>query len=275
MTKTVTTPAATTTATLELIDPASAVIDDNVRTNPTLTEEFVQQIREHGVRVPVLARRGDDGTVYVWDGQRRLLAARAAGLAQIHAIFSSNDSTTVARITDQLTSFNRDDLDKGDRVQAIAQLALEGISVDTIAKTIGTAKTTIASSIALAKSKTAREALDSPRAHPRPGALHCGVRGRPGRRRPHPHSGRTRLEPGARSTTDPGHSHHREPHWGHRGRVRSTGYSSRIVTHARRLQPAAPPHGRTRRCAEAPRDRRRSAHYLPGSRDPHHHLQRQ
>lgn len=161
MNTTTTTATATTSVTVELIDPNTAVLDANIRSNPTLSPEFLAQIKTEGVRVPVLARRGDDGTIYVWDGQRRLLAAREAGLSGILAIFGTSDASKVARITDQLTSFNRDDMSNTDRVAAFEQLALEGISVARIAKTTGTSKDTVNAALAVSKSTIAREALDS------------------------------------------------------------------------------------------------------------------
>ncbi|MBD8104744.1 ParB/RepB/Spo0J family partition protein [Plantibacter sp. CFBP 8775] len=161
MNTTITAPAATTSVTVELIDPATAVLDENIRTNPTLSNEFLAQIRTEGVRVPVLARRGDDGTIYVWDGQRRLLAAREAGLSGILAIFGTSDASKVARITDQLTSFNRDDMSNTDRVAAFEQLALEGISVARIAKTTGTSKATVNAALTVSASATAKGALES------------------------------------------------------------------------------------------------------------------
>lgn len=167
MTKTTTktTPQATgqavpASATVELIDPATAVIDDNIRTIVHLDPAFVAQITSEGVRVPVLARRDDDGIVRVWDGQRRLLAAREAGLTSILAVFGTSDASKVARITDQLTSFNRDDLGTLDRITAYEQLALEGISVERIAKTTGTDKDTVAAGLTLVASENARQSLN-------------------------------------------------------------------------------------------------------------------
>lgn len=164
MTRTTTkTPAQTapaSSATVELIDPATAVLDVNIRTVPVLSMEFVEQIRTEGVRVPVLARRGDDGTVHVWDGQRRLLAAREAGLTSILAIFGTTDAGNIARITDQLTSFNRDDLTPSDRITAYEQLTLEGVSVERIAKTTGASKEDVAASLTVGKSEAAKQAMD-------------------------------------------------------------------------------------------------------------------
>ena len=63
------------TPTLEMLDPATLTVDINVRKDAALTKEFVASIKEHGVLVPVVAHRKDDGTVHVLMGQRRTRAA--------------------------------------------------------------------------------------------------------------------------------------------------------------------------------------------------------
>jgi hypothetical protein len=127
------------TVTIEAIDPQTAQLDPNVRTNPTLSDGFIESIRAEGVREPVLARRGEDGTVFVWDGQRRLLAAREAGIPAMLAVFGIADSTGTAaiRMLDQLRTLARTDLTLSDRLAAYEQLALDGITVETIAKSAG------------------------------------------------------------------------------------------------------------------------------------------
>ncbi|RFA17846.1 ParB/Srx family N-terminal domain-containing protein [Subtercola boreus] len=95
-TTTVTTAAAAGTVTIEAIDPQTVQLDPNIRTNPVLLPEFVDSIRVEGVREPVLARRGEDGITYVYDGQRRLLAAREAGLTSMLAVFGIADTTGTA-----------------------------------------------------------------------------------------------------------------------------------------------------------------------------------
>ncbi|NNC14099.1 ParB N-terminal domain-containing protein, partial [Planctomonas sp. JC2975] len=145
---------------VELIDPAVAVLDANVRTVVDVPLEFIDSIRADGVREPVKARRGEDGTVYIYDGQRRLQAAREAGLAAIPAVFglAEQGGTVAARITDQLRTFARDELTTLDRVAAVQQLSLEGASVTRIARSTGTSKKRVADILTVAGSATATQA---------------------------------------------------------------------------------------------------------------------
>lgn len=149
------------TVTIEAIDPQTAQLDPNVRTSPTMPVGFVDSIRTEGVREPVLARRGEDGTVFVWDGQRRLLAAREAGTPAMLAVFGLADTTGTAsaRIMDQLRTFARADLALSDRLAAYEQLALDGISVEKIAKSAGAGKDEVQAALTVAKSTAAKEAI--------------------------------------------------------------------------------------------------------------------
>ncbi|NNC14066.1 ParB N-terminal domain-containing protein [Planctomonas sp. JC2975] len=147
--------------TVEMIDSQAAELDVNVRTAPVLPVEFVDSIRAEGVREPVLARRGEDGTVYVYDGQRRLLAAREAELAAIPAVFglAGQTGTAAERIMDQLRTFAREDLTLTDRVPAYQRLALDGIAVETIARSTGATARHVKDSITAANSPTATKVM--------------------------------------------------------------------------------------------------------------------
>lgn len=147
------------TVTIEAIDPQLVELDPNIRTNPVLPPEFVDSIRAEGVREPVLARRGEDGITYVYDGQRRLLAAREAGLTWMLAVFGIADTTgtTSGRILDQLRTFARTELTLTDRIAAYEQLALDGISVDKIAKSAGADKATVTGALSIGQSKAATQ----------------------------------------------------------------------------------------------------------------------
>jgi ParB family chromosome partitioning protein len=149
------------TVTIEAIDPQTAQLDPNIRTNPILPAGFVDSIRAEGVREPVLARRGEDGTVFVYDGQRRLLAAREAGIPALLAVFGVADTTGTAsgRIMDQLRTFARADLALSDRLAAYEALTLDGITVERIAKSAGADKGEVEAALTVAKSEVAREAL--------------------------------------------------------------------------------------------------------------------
>ncbi|MEF2977667.1 ParB/RepB/Spo0J family partition protein [Subtercola sp. YIM 133946] len=147
------------TVTIEAVGPQLVELDPNIRTNPVLPHEFVDSIRAEGVREPVLARRGEDGITYVYDGQRRLLAARQAGLTSMLAVFGIADTTGTesGRILDQLRTFARAELTLTDRIAAYEQLALNGISVEKIAKSAGTDKATVTGALSIGQSTAATQ----------------------------------------------------------------------------------------------------------------------
>ena len=69
----------TTAPTLVELDPTTLTVDTNVRADAGLTPAFVASVKEHGVLVPVVAHRAEDGIMKVLMGQRRTLAAVEAG----------------------------------------------------------------------------------------------------------------------------------------------------------------------------------------------------
>ncbi|MCK8615262.1 ParB/Srx family N-terminal domain-containing protein [Gordonia sp. C13] len=157
---------AVATGELRHLDPTGLVIDANIRTEAqaTLTSEFIDSVRE-GVRQPVLAVE-IDGQVRVRDGQRRTLAAREAGLVSVPvyvvpvAADADDKALTVDRILEQLASFEREELRASDRVAAIEQLALAGMSATKIAKATRTKKKDIDHTLTVAKSATTLDLLD-------------------------------------------------------------------------------------------------------------------
>jgi len=151
---------AATTSTLEHIDPHSLVIEDNIREAVTLEPGFVASIREHGVLQPVLAIRNPDGTLTVRDGQRRTLAARATDTATIPAyVVDAGDDATVRIIQQIITNDQREAITETERVQAFQQLALAGLSADTIATRTGHSPDRVHKSITVAASAAARAAI--------------------------------------------------------------------------------------------------------------------
>ena len=75
--------AAPESGTLELHDPHTLVVDLNVRDEADIDADFLANIKELGVLVPIVAVRGNDGQVMVRMGQLRTLAAREAGLTSV------------------------------------------------------------------------------------------------------------------------------------------------------------------------------------------------
>lgn len=152
---------------LAVIDPATLVIDANVRTDVALDKGFVASIAERGVIQPVIATRDTDGTIRVRDGQRRTLAAREAGLDSIPVYVigtdAEADAATIERVTDQLiANEHRTNLSAKERALGAQQLIDLGVSRTKVAKatSLGTTKA-VDAAVATAKSVVAMSALDA------------------------------------------------------------------------------------------------------------------
>ncbi|NEN07702.1 ParB/RepB/Spo0J family partition protein [Diaminobutyricibacter tongyongensis] len=150
----------TVTGTTEHLDPASLVIETNVRPSTPLTPAFVQSVRENGVLTPVLARRDSDGSIVVRAGQRRTLAAREAELSSIPVYIVDADDVATERIVQQLVENDqREALTDGDRATAFQQLVFEGLSVTAIARRTATKPREIKTALAVAENSSAATAI--------------------------------------------------------------------------------------------------------------------
>lgn len=125
------------------LDPSALTIDANVRSEAALNAGFIASIKTHGVIVPVVAHRTEDGTVHVLMGQRRTLAAIEAGLVTIpvHLVDSLEEAQRLAQQV--VENDQRQELTAGDRAEAFHQMSLLGISAAKIAKETGTTKTVV------------------------------------------------------------------------------------------------------------------------------------
>ena len=160
-----TTTAPTATATLgELvhIDPATVVVEKNVRTTAPLSRAFIASIKAEGVLSPILAHRNIAGDLVVRAGQRRTLAAREARLSSIPAYVVDAADAVAERIVQQvIENDQRLALTDSDRVAAFQQLAFEGMSETIIAKRLGTTKTTVKTGLQVAANKVAAAAIST------------------------------------------------------------------------------------------------------------------
>ena len=149
-------------ATIEYLSPSDLTFADNVRSTAaeSLTQAFVQSISERGVLEPILAHRGEDGTVTVLAGHRRTLAAQQAELTSVPVIIQEVEQKRADRIIDQLTeNLHRQGLGTSDVTQAIGQLALEGLSVTAIAKQTAMSRKEVKTAVSVAKSPVLVNAL--------------------------------------------------------------------------------------------------------------------
>lgn len=150
------------TKNLEYLDPASLVIGVNVREPTQLAPLFLASVKERGVLEPVLAHRDDTGAVVVDQGQRRTLAACQLGLATIPVVVDDSTPADADRLVDQWTeNEHRTALTGAERVQAVQQLALLGLSVSAIAKKTATPKSDVEASVVVGKSATALAHVDA------------------------------------------------------------------------------------------------------------------
>ncbi|MBM4473791.1 hypothetical protein GS502_32735 [Rhodococcus hoagii] len=133
---------ATTTPELLTVDPATLEIGDNVRDEVDLdaTPEFCRVHRRTRCPAPDPAERRDDGTILVTDGQRRLLAARAANRTSVPVIIRPQENGTdnarkATRIGQQIVSNDqREALTDGQRAAGIAAMLDLGLSQTAVAK---------------------------------------------------------------------------------------------------------------------------------------------
>jgi ParB family chromosome partitioning protein len=155
------------TGTLEHIDPNTLIVDTNVRDDAALDAEFIDSIKEHGVLVPIVALRSDDGQVIVRSGQRRTLAAREAGQQTVPVYIrsaSSGDDTAqlVERVAEQIVENDqRRDLTTVQRAKGIQQMLDAGASITKVAKALSVKKDTVKAAATAGKSQAAMEALST------------------------------------------------------------------------------------------------------------------
>jgi ParB family chromosome partitioning protein len=138
-----------------------------VRDEAELDNAILDSIREHGVLTPVVAERGDDAIVRVRSGQRRTLAARAAGLATIPVYIrpttERDDTTQLAdRIGQQMVeNDHRRALTDAQRARGIQQLLDAGVSVTKVAKRLAVSRDTVKAAATATGSPVAMDALNA------------------------------------------------------------------------------------------------------------------
>lgn len=153
--------AAAADPTLVTLDPGTLVIGENVRLDPALDKSLIASIRERGVIEPIIAHTNTEGRVVVIAGQRRTLASIEAGRATVPVVLVSTPQEA-DRIVDQMAeNEHRDPLTQADRVAAIQQLSLIGLTAAQVAKRTATKRATIEAALSVAKSKIAKQAIEA------------------------------------------------------------------------------------------------------------------
>lgn len=144
------------------IDPRTLLIDVNVRGDARPDSELVDSIRDVGVLQPVTAVRTRDGQYRVRYGHRRTLAAIEADKVTVPVIVAGDeDDDQAERIVRQLDeNERRKQLDQSDRVQAVRQLALLGVTTDQIARRTRTKPAIVDAAVKVGQSEWATKAVD-------------------------------------------------------------------------------------------------------------------
>jgi ParB family chromosome partitioning protein len=143
--------------------PASSVQEvaiEDLRPNPeqprqefneTSLRELADSIRQKGVLQPVLVEDGDDGSYVIVAGERRVRAARLAGLERVPVVvrqFTPNEKLEIALIE----NVQREDLSALEEARAYKRLMeLGSLSQEQVAQKVGKDRSTIANTIRLLK----------------------------------------------------------------------------------------------------------------------------
>lgn len=148
---------------VQQLDPRTLLVDLNVRHAATADADLVASVAEHGVLVPIVAVRTEQGEVRVRMGHRRTLAAIAAECTTVPVVVVANETTddagTVHRLVTQWAeNEHRAGLTNAERVDVIGQLSAFGISPTQIARRTRASKAEVTAALAVTASEMARKA---------------------------------------------------------------------------------------------------------------------
>lgn len=151
---------------LELVDPATLLVDRNIRTHLHIDKALIGSIKENGILVPITVVRDDTGGLRVRAGHRRTAAAIEAGLDLVPVVIVADEDTTdkgqAARVIGQVVeNLHRRAVDDVDTVAAVEQLAAFGVSVAAITRRTKLPKATVTAAAAVAGSDAASKTLTS------------------------------------------------------------------------------------------------------------------
>ncbi len=114
--------------------------------------ELADSIRKHGIIQPLVVNRGDDGRYRLVAGERRLRAARLAGLSRVPIVVrdqADNEQTLALALIENI---QREDLNAIDEALAYEQLHEEfGLTQEEISAQVGKSRSTVANSLRLLK----------------------------------------------------------------------------------------------------------------------------
>jgi ParB family chromosome partitioning protein len=111
-------------------------------------EELAATIRAHGVLTPVVVRRSEDGYQII-AGERRVRAARLAGLSHIPAVVREASDGQALEMA-LVENLQREDLNPVESAEAYQRLVAEfGLSQEAVAARVGRDRSTVANALRL------------------------------------------------------------------------------------------------------------------------------
>jgi ParB family transcriptional regulator, chromosome partitioning protein len=112
-------------------------------------DSLAASIREVGILQPVIVRRAGDGRYELIAGERRLRAAKVAGLATIPVVLRDSEDADVLREA-LIENIHREDLNPIEQAEAFRQLLEElGLKQEELADRVGVSRSHIANTIRL------------------------------------------------------------------------------------------------------------------------------
>lgn len=117
--------------------------------SPQGLDELASSIREHGILQPLTVRRTECGGYELVSGERRLRAARQAGLREVPCLLAGVDEEASSLLA-LVENLQRRDLNFMEEAQALARLIrLYGLSQEQAAQKIGKSQSAVANKLRL------------------------------------------------------------------------------------------------------------------------------
>jgi ParB family chromosome partitioning protein len=111
--------------------------------------ELAASIKEVGILQPIVVRRAGDGAYELVAGERRLRAAKLAGLATVPVVLRDSDDSELLREA-LIENIHREDLNPIELAEAFRQLLEElGLKQESLADRVGVSRSHIANTIRL------------------------------------------------------------------------------------------------------------------------------
>jgi ParB family chromosome partitioning protein len=133
--------------------PVNAVAPNPKQPRTNFDDEAIASlaasIREVGILQPIVVRRATGGTYELIAGERRLRAARAAGLASVPVVLRDSDDSDLLREA-LIENIHREDLNPIEQAEAFKALLGElGLKQEDLADRVGVSRSHIANTIRL------------------------------------------------------------------------------------------------------------------------------